>query len=235
MATFSENFRESFKKGLPIILAGGAETGPNIRQMETTGEYTSQGKMTQGPFKERYMGGYKAITNPITFRDAGENEEVGMQKLRLLRKNGKEEDVFLLVPKQDSNTYIDWAKGTGKAGAVNDNSMQLNRDTRSVGLGATNGSEGQILGMIDASGRSLTASRAKDFLSKIGDEYVGVIDYETPTTESKVSGYIPGSALLNFFGLTHPQVRSNVSSFETPENHAGYNRFLRNLRGTKNG
>lgn len=233
MAIFTNNFRETFSGGLPVTLAGGIESGPINRQMTTTGQVTSQGKMPQGSFRDRFMGSYRATANPITFRDAEKDEEIGMQKIRLLRKDGKEEDVFLYVPKQDSNTYIDWAEGTGEAGKINSTSLGLNKDTRSVGLGGTEESEGQILGMIDANGKTYTAKGAKEFLSNVGDKYVGIVDYETPETTSQISGYIPGSMLLNLFGLPHPQVRSNVSSFSSPSEHYGYNRFLRNLR--KNG
>lgn len=233
MAAFAENFREAFNRGVPITLAGGAETGPKISTMNTTGRYTSRGQMAQGPFKDRHVGGFEAITNPVVFRDANKDEEIGMQKIRLLRKDGKEEDVFLYVPKQDSNTYIDWAEGTGEAGKINSTSLGLNKDTRSVGLGETGGSKGQILGMTDASGKTYTAKGTKDFLSSVGDKYIGIVDYETPETSSQISGYIPGSMLLNLFGLPHPQVRSNVSSFSSPSEHYQYNKFLRNLR--KNG
>lgn len=51
------------------------------------------------------MGPNGGVSNQITFRNANVGEKIGLQKISLIKSNGKKEDVFLIVPERESVGY----------------------------------------------------------------------------------------------------------------------------------
>lgn len=209
MASFLENFRESVS-GIPISK-------------------------------------YGVKTNKLIFRDAKENEKTGVQELSLIKNNGGYEKVYLLVPERESVGYGEIGLGEnpnlnfwywpikGKNYWPGETPKGYKGENRSVGMNTDDsGSEGQILGLVDANGKTYSAKGAKDFLQNLGaNGYKRIAGVEEPTMEQEHNGpaYVPGDLLLRMFGF-EPNRGAVGFKFKEPQNHEGFQNFLKNLRSS---
>lgn len=186
-------------------------------------------------------------TNNIIFRDAKENEKTGIQELKLVKNNDDFEKVYLVVPERESVGYGGiglgknpnlnfwyWPSG-GRSYWPGETSKGYKGESKSVGMNIDeSGSEGQILGLIDANGKAYSAKGAKDFLQNLGaNGYKKIFSVEEPEMEQEHNGpaYVPGDLLLRMFGFD-PNRGAVGFKFKEPQNHEGFQKFLQNLRGS---
>lgn len=202
-------------------------------------------------FRESVLGiptsRYGNKTNNLIFRDAKENEKTGIQELKLVKNNGDFEKVYLMVPERESVGYGEIGLGKspnlnfwywpseGKSNWPGETSKGYHGKNKAVGMSLyDDDSEGQILGLVDANGKTYSAKGAKDFLQNLGaNGYKKIFSVEEPEMEQEHNGpaYVPGDLLLKMFGF-EPNRGAVGFKFKEPQNHEGFQNFLKNLRGS---
>lgn len=202
---------------------------------------------------------FKGFRN-TTFRDAENGEETTYQVVNLSKPNkrflnedeqykydeSKNARILLIVPAKQKSAPFSTVRGyhslTGNENfdegvdLENESSLRnaLEKNQPIIGLSKnkrSNQPDGEILGAIDDSGRSLTAKGTLDYLNQLKKQGYEITNFQEPEISYKHDdGYYPGDIFRRITGIAPPYRGEVYASLPSAKDNKDANTFIQNLR-----